>query len=127
MQIYNTYVDFWIFLTAFPLILNITFGILAYRNLRMMKNANQLQGADHQITLMVLAQVALLLFGLLPFTLFQIYVLATQNMVRNQEQKDQIAFLNNFFGFVAAFEFGVSRLLLLLFLHHFYQIYVLFI
>jgi hypothetical protein len=114
MQVYYTYVYFWFFFTAIPVVVNIVFGILAYRNLQLMNNANQLHGADRQITFMVLAQVVLIIFGVLPYSLYQMYALATASFQKDQEQKDKDALAAAILGYVATFEFGVSRLFFVL-------------
>ncbi|CAF0848096.1 unnamed protein product [Adineta steineri] len=112
-QSYYTYVNFWSFYTTIPIIMQITFGTLAYRNMRMLQNNRQLQGADRQLTLMVCAQIGLILISTVPYAIYYAYLLNTAYQNKTSEQKDKENFITNVIGMTASFEFGGSFYLFL--------------
>jgi hypothetical protein len=83
------------------------------------KNEHQIivQEADRQIVLMVLSQVVIIIVSVLPYTLYEIYALATQNSIKSVQQQLQDGFTSAVLNFFATLEFGVSRTLFLLVFH----------
>ncbi|CAF3684001.1 unnamed protein product [Adineta steineri] len=108
LQIYYVYVDNWSFYTTIPIIILIIFGILAYRNLRLLMNVRQLRGIDRQLTLMVCAQVLLIVIGIAPYALFNIYSISTAQLNKDIEQKNKEIFVINMISLIGTIEFGAS-------------------
>ncbi|CAF0838949.1 unnamed protein product [Adineta steineri] len=108
LQAYFTYGYFFTFATTIPIIMQITFGTLTYRNMRMLQNSHQLQGADRQLTLMVCAQIGLILTTSVPYAIYYAYSLNTAYQNKTTEQKDKENFVGNVLGLTATFEFGGS-------------------
>ncbi|CAF1500090.1 unnamed protein product [Adineta steineri] len=108
LQIYYVYVNTWSFYTTIPIIILIIFGILAYRNMRLLVNVRQLRGIDRQLTFMVCAQVLLIVIGIAPYALFNIYSISTAQWNKDIEQKNKENFVINMIALIGTIEFGAS-------------------
>ncbi|CAF1262936.1 unnamed protein product [Adineta steineri] len=108
LSMYYVYVHFWSFCTIIPIGILIIFGILAYRNMRLLTNVRQLHGIDRQLTLMVCGQVLLILIGVAPYALFNIYSTSTAQWNKDIEQKNKETFILNVVSLNSTIEFGAS-------------------
>ncbi|CAF0838930.1 unnamed protein product [Adineta steineri] len=114
-------------LSTMKLAYRVSFGVIVFwalhsipfliftsiRNMRMLQNNRQLQGADRQLTLMVCAQVGLILISTVPYAIYYAYSLNTAYQNKTSEQKDKENFIANVIGMTASFEFGGSFYLFL--------------
>lgn len=85
----------------------VVFGILTYRNIRKTTFLMRLR-VDRQITITVFMQVMLVLIGLLPYDLFNVYIIITKDY---EKDSNQIAIEALIFGITSLFAtlaFGVS-------------------
>ncbi|CAF1057588.1 unnamed protein product [Adineta ricciae] len=97
------YIQFRAYFTApvlvgfLPILMTITFGSMAYRNIQQMRYYTVpliRRELDKQLTSIVLAQGIINIFLLLPYTIMNIIVLTT-NTLDNTFLKEQINFVNN--------------------------------
>ncbi|CAF1433454.1 unnamed protein product [Adineta steineri] len=93
--IYYTYINNWFFYTILPVFTIIVFGTLAYRNMRTLTNTRQLQGADRQLTHMILGQIILIIITALPDAIFDAYSSASVSVYKTAEQADVEYFIFN--------------------------------
>ncbi|CAF0854556.1 unnamed protein product [Adineta steineri] len=87
LNIYWSYVYFLGLLTAASIIVMITFGILAYRNMHLLKNTAQLNHADQQLTIMICMQIFIVFISVASYGGYNVYALATASIQKDAEQK----------------------------------------
>lgn len=75
------------------------FGILAYRNVRGLKDMRRVQGVDRQLTCMVCKQIVLIIVYVVPY--------ATTSVIKTPEQKSTDYLLGNVTGLLSVFGAGV--------------------
>ncbi|CAF1356232.1 unnamed protein product [Adineta ricciae] len=107
-MIYSKYVINWVSLTIVPLIICISFGLLAYRNMHSLKNSRQLQGSDRQLSYMILAQVIITIIPIIPSAFFFTYS-SSAISINEAAEKGVEYFVFNFINTLTGFFFGVSR------------------
>lgn len=95
---------------ATPTIILVTFGSLAYKNVRRLTNTGQLNGADHQIVVMVCLQLILVILSTVPYGVYNTYILVTSNINKSPEQIDRDFLFLTVTSLLAVFNFGVSFL-----------------
>ncbi|CAF3664645.1 unnamed protein product [Adineta steineri] len=108
-ETYYIYVNYWFFYTTVPLVVVTVFGTLAYRNMRTLANTRQLQGADRQLTHMILGQIILIIISVLPEAIFYAYSTASVSLNKTVEQAGIEYFIFNIVDSLAAITYGVSR------------------
>ncbi|UJR33948.1 hypothetical protein I4U23_021366 [Adineta vaga] len=87
LMTYWSYVYFLGLLTAISIIIMVTFGTLAYRNMRLLKNTARLSSADQQLTTMICMQVIIVVISVAAYGGYNVYGLATANVFKDAEQK----------------------------------------
>lgn len=94
LNMYWSYVYFLGLLTAVSIAVMVTFGILAYRNMRSLANTAQHIRADHQLTTMICMQVIIVVISVAGYGAYNVYALATAAVPKDGEQrgKDLVAF-----------------------------------
>ncbi|CAF1147857.1 unnamed protein product [Adineta ricciae] len=113
-QVYNAYIDFWCFYTIIPVLMMSVFGILAYRNVRVLKDMRKSQGVDRQLTHMVCGQIMLIIVYVVPYATFNAYSLATAVVIKTLEQKSVDYLVVNVTGLLSVFGAGVIKMILAL-------------
>ncbi|CAF4217943.1 unnamed protein product, partial [Adineta steineri] len=103
---YYTYVNHWFFCTAVPLVIVLIFGTLAYRNMHTLTNARQLQGADRQLTYMILGQIILILITIMPRAFFDAYSSASLTLNKSAEQENIEYFIFNIVNSLGNITYG---------------------
>ncbi|CAF3899645.1 unnamed protein product [Adineta steineri] len=107
-ETYYIYVNYWFFYTTVPLVVVTVFGTLAYRNMRTLANTRQLQGADRQLTHMILGQIILIIISVLPEAIFYAYSTASVSLNKTVEQAGIEYFIFNIVDSLAAITYGSS-------------------
>ncbi|CAF1084383.1 unnamed protein product [Adineta ricciae] len=94
LNMYWSYVYFLGLLTAISITVMVTFGVLAYHNMRLLKNTARLYSADQQLTTMICMQVIIVVFSIAAYGGYNVYSLATASTLKDAEQKgkDLVAF-----------------------------------
>ena len=105
---YWSSIQFFCILLAIPTITLITFGYLAYRNIRHLANTRQLNGSDRQLVLMVCLQLILVIVSTVPFGAYNTYILATANVKKTAEQLDRDFLFQIVASLFGVFNFGVK-------------------
>ncbi|CAF0772505.1 unnamed protein product [Adineta ricciae] len=113
-QVYNAYIDFWCFYTILPVLMMTIFGILAYRNVRALKDMRKSQGVDRQLTHMVCGQIVLIIVYVAPYATFNAYSLITAAVIKTLEQKSIDYLLANITGLLSVFGAGGTFYIFLL-------------
>ncbi|CAF0721706.1 unnamed protein product [Adineta steineri] len=108
-ETYYIYVNYWFFYTTVPLVVVTVFGTLAYRNMRTLANTRQLQGADRQLTHMILGQIILIIISVLPEAIFYAYSTASVSLNKTVEQAGIEYFIFNIVDSLAAITYGVKQ------------------
>ncbi len=108
LSIYFSTIHFFCVLMATPTIILVTFGSLAYKNVRRLTNTGQLNGADHQIVVMVCLQLILVILSTVPYGVYNTYILVTSNINKSPEQIDRDFLFLTVTSLLAVFNFGVS-------------------
>jgi hypothetical protein len=81
--------------TSIPISILIIFGILTYRNIRIVANRRQQYQYDRQFTKIVSLQICLILISVFPCTIYHIYQLSTKNIVKSSKQLQIESVLSN--------------------------------
>ncbi|CAF0910746.1 unnamed protein product [Rotaria sordida] len=92
-----------IILSGIPILITMTFGILAYRNIRKTIILTRLR-IDRQLTMIIFIQVLLTLIGLSPYVIYNAYAIITMNNEKSADRKAKEALASNItylFGSVA--------------------------
>ncbi|CAF0893532.1 unnamed protein product [Rotaria sp. Silwood1] len=92
-----------IILCGTPILIMMTFGILAYQNIKKTTALARLR-VDRQLTIIVFIQVLLTLIGLSPYGIYNAYALITIDVEKDADQKAKDALASNItflFGSVA--------------------------
>ena len=105
---YWSSVHFFCVLMAIPTSTLITFGFLAYKNIRRLTNTGQLNGSDRQLVLMICLQLILVILSTVPFGVYNTYILVTSNVIKTSEQLDQDFLFLTITSLFGVFNFGVS-------------------
>ena len=108
LAIYWSYIHSSVVVVTFPTVTMITFGLLTYRNMRSLKRTTELSNADSQLAIMVFLQVILALIATFPYASYNIYALATANMVKGQDQATRDVFIVSVTTLTSISHFGVS-------------------
>lgn len=105
----------------------ITFGMLAYHNIRLIRNTTQLNNADRQLTIMVCMQVIIVVISVASYGGYNVYSLATTNVYKDAEQKSKDLMALTVTSLSAFLNYGVSIILLFFQLFLMYNKHVFFI
>ncbi|CAF3349321.1 unnamed protein product [Rotaria sp. Silwood1] len=89
LSIYWPYIHFFCVLLTIPTITLVTFGYLAYKNMRCLAKSGQLIGAGRQLITMVCLQLTFVVVATIPFGIYNTYILSTSNRNKSAEQVDQ--------------------------------------
>ncbi|CAF3374452.1 unnamed protein product [Rotaria sp. Silwood1] len=108
LSIYWSYIHFFCVLLAIPTITLVTFGFLAYKNMRRLAISGQLVGADRQLVKMVCLQLTLVVLAAIPYGIYNTYILSTSNRNKTAEQIDQEFLFLTTTSLLGLFNFGVS-------------------
>ena len=108
LTIYWSYIYSSVVVVTFPLVTMTTFGFLTYRNMRSLKRTAELSNADSQLAIMVFLQVILALIATFPYGSYNVYALATANMVKSEEQATRDVFIVGVTTLISISHFGVS-------------------
>ncbi|CAF2388072.1 unnamed protein product [Rotaria sp. Silwood2] len=108
LSIYWSYIHFFGVLLAIPTIALVTFGFLAYKNMRRLANSGQLIGADRQLVTMVCLQLIFVVIATIPFGIYNAYILSTSNTNKSAEQIDQDFLFLTITSLLGLFNFGGS-------------------
>ena len=101
---------------AFPILVMMIFGILTYRNMRLLKRTAELSNADRQLVIMVGLQIILALLATIPYGSYQVYALATASIVKSAEQSGRDLLFVSVTTMISISHFGVSTILSLSFI-----------
>ena len=109
LNMYWSYVYFLGLLTATSITVMVTFGVLAYHNMRLLRNTARLNSADQQLTTMICMQVIIVVISIAAYGGYNVYSLATANTFKDVEQKgkDLVAFTVT--SLSAFLNYGVSE------------------
>jgi uncharacterized membrane protein len=80
-----------IFLCTIPVLINVVFGCLAYRNIRQTRVLAE-EHADRQLTRMTLIQILLIIISVIPPGIYSAYSLITAGVVKNKDRIMKEAF-----------------------------------
>lgn len=105
---YWSYVHFFTVVLAIPLVTLLTFGFLAYKNMRRLTRAGHLVGSDHQLIKMICLQLIVVIMATIPYGIYNSYMLATSNKIKNAEQIEQDFLFLTVTSLSGLFNFGVS-------------------
>lgn len=111
LQLYYTIGIIWIFFTILPLVTIIVFGVLAYRNMRLLRNTAHLQSSDRQLILMISGQVILVIISVGVFGVFNAYSVATASANKSIEQRYIEAFVALVVNVINGIGISVSKFL----------------
>jgi len=93
--IYASYFNLPIVWGIAPITVLITFGILTYRNVSLLKNNRNRQRAQHHLTSMILLHIIFIVIGTLPYAFYYTYSAITLNIVKSVERQEFETFLSN--------------------------------
>ncbi|CAF3779201.1 unnamed protein product [Rotaria sp. Silwood1] len=102
--------------------LQVTFGFLAYKNMRQLTHARQLPGADRQLVIMVCLQLLFVVVEAIPFGSYNTYILLTSNRKKDAEQMDKDFLFLTVTSLLGSFNFGSSFYIFLIASSRFRQI-----
>jgi hypothetical protein len=105
---YALYFDLPIIWGIAPIIVLITFGILTYRNISLLQNAQNRQRAQHHLTSMILLHVIFIVIGNLPYASYYTYSAITLTTVKSVNRQELETFLSNIVAVILYFSNSCS-------------------
>jgi hypothetical protein len=93
-------------LCAIPVLIQIVFGCLTYRNIRQTIVLAQ-QHADRQVTIMTLIQVVLIVISVSPPGIYTAYILITSGIVKDAERQMEEGFATTIISLTSYFYYMV--------------------
>jgi hypothetical protein len=93
-------------LCAFPVLIQIVFGCLTYRNIRQTIVLAQ-QHADHQLTMMTLIQVVLIMISISPPGIYTAYISITSGIVKDADRQMKEGFASTIISLTSYFYYVV--------------------
>jgi len=91
-----------------PITVLITFGILTYRNVSLLKNARNRERVQHHLTSMILLHIIFIVTGTLPYAFYYTYSAITLNMVKSSDRQALETFLSNIVAVILYFSNSCS-------------------
>ncbi|CAF0999333.1 unnamed protein product [Rotaria sp. Silwood1] len=85
---YRIYVTLPIYTGLFPSLILAIIGIMTYKNTNKLQISRQRQLVQKQLTSMMLMQIPILFFTILPYIAFTEYTLLTTTMIKSQDKKN---------------------------------------
>ncbi|CAF3998039.1 unnamed protein product [Rotaria sordida] len=85
---YRMYITLPIYTGLFPSLILVIIGIMTYKNINTLQINRQRQLLQKQLTSMMLMQIPILLFTILPYIAFTEYTLLTTTMIKSQDKKN---------------------------------------
>jgi hypothetical protein len=99
-----------VFFSTIPVLVMVTFGCLAYRNIRQTTVLNQ-QRADRQLTRMICMQVILIAISEIPYGIYNAYSLGTAQIIKNADWLDKELFASRVVALINYGNFAVCSFL----------------